>query len=41
VTLPCNGDFEGGTTPEKCVRAMVKGYSEFAKSEDYPRDVKF
>jgi hypothetical protein len=41
VTHPCNGYFEGGTTPEKCIKAMVKGYAEFAKSKDFPRDVKF
>jgi len=41
VTLPCNGYFEGGTTPEKCIKAMVKGYAAFSKSKDFPREVKF
>jgi hypothetical protein len=40
ITLSCNGYFEGGTTPEKCVKSMVEGYAEFAKSNDFPRDVK-
>jgi len=39
VTIPCKGYFKGGPTPSECVRALVKGYAEFAKSVDFPKDV--
>jgi ketosteroid isomerase-like protein len=32
IELPCEGFFDGGPTPGDCVRAMVRGYSEFAAS---------
>ena len=35
----CKGYFDGGPTPGECVKAMVKGYAEFAKSEDFPEKV--
>ena len=37
VREPCEGYFEGGPTPGKCVQAMVKGFAEFAASDDFPR----
>jgi hypothetical protein len=30
IERPCEGFFDGGPTPGDCVRAMVRGYSEFA-----------
>jgi hypothetical protein len=30
VREPCRGFFNGGPTPGNCVRAMVKGFTEFA-----------
>ncbi|NOX69474.1 MAG: hypothetical protein GXP15_09830 [Gammaproteobacteria bacterium] len=30
IERPCKGFFDGGPTPGDCVRAMVRGYSEFA-----------
>jgi hypothetical protein len=30
VEVPCKDAFEGGTTPQACVRAMVQGFREFA-----------
>jgi hypothetical protein len=33
----CRGYFEGGPTPGDCVRAMVRGFAEFAASEDFPK----
>lgn len=30
IDQPCRGFFEGGPTPGECVRAMVKGFAEFA-----------
>lgn len=30
VEVPCRDAFEGGTTPQACVRAMVQGFREFA-----------
>jgi hypothetical protein len=30
VDEPCRDSFEGGTTPQACVRAMVQGFREFA-----------
>jgi hypothetical protein len=41
VAIPCKDYFNGGPTPDKCVKAMVKGYSAFANSEDFSEDVKF
>jgi len=38
VKQPCQGYFEGGPTPELCVQAMVRGYAEFATSDDFPDD---
>jgi len=32
IEEPCKGFFDGGLTPGDCVRAMVRGYSEFAAS---------
>ena len=29
INEPCKGIWEDGTTPNECVRAMVKGYSEY------------
>lgn len=29
IEEPCRGIWEGGPTPGECVRAMVKGYTEF------------
>jgi hypothetical protein len=29
IEEPCRGAREGGPTPGECVRAMVKGYTEF------------
>uniref|UniRef100_UPI003216DD4D hypothetical protein n=1 Tax=uncultured Draconibacterium sp. TaxID=1573823 RepID=UPI003216DD4D len=33
IEEPCIGIWEGGPTPCECVRAMVKGYSEFTSSK--------
>lgn len=33
---PCQGFFDGGPTPEACVRAMVAGFKKFAASADFP-----
>lgn len=30
IKVPCEGFFAGGATPQECVRAMVKGFAEFA-----------
>ena len=32
IEEPCKGFFNGGLTPGDCVRAMVRGYSEFVAS---------
>ena len=32
IKEPCKGFFDGGPTPGDCVRAIVRGYSEFAAS---------
>lgn len=32
IEQPCAGFFDGGPTPGDCVRAMVRGYSEFAQT---------
>lgn len=32
IERPCEGFFEGGSTPGDCVRAMVRGYSEYARN---------
>lgn len=29
-TGPCRGFFAGGPTPQECVRAVVRGFTEFA-----------
>ena len=31
IREPCRGFFNGGPTPGDCVRAMVRGFAEFAK----------
>lgn len=31
VNGPCKGYFADGSTPERCVKAMIKGYALFAK----------
>ncbi len=36
VREPCKGYFDGGPTPGKCVQAMVKGFAEFAASDEFP-----
>ena len=36
IGKPCEGFFNGGPTPGKCVQAMVEGYAKFAASEDFP-----
>ena len=33
IEEPCRGYFDGGPTPQACVRAMARGYAEFAASE--------
>jgi len=35
VDTPCSGYFEGGETPEDCVRAMVRGYREYTDTDEY------
>lgn len=37
IEVPCIGIWNGGPTPGKCVRAMVEGYTRFAKSDDFPK----
>jgi hypothetical protein len=32
IEQPCEGFFDGGPTPGDCVRRMVRGYSEFART---------
>jgi len=34
----CQGYFDGGPTPQRCVQAMVKGYAEFATIEAIRND---
>jgi hypothetical protein len=36
VRVPCEGFFNGGPTPGECVRAMVRGFADFASSKDFP-----
>ncbi len=36
IREPCQGYFAGGPTPGECVKAMVRGYAEFAESDDFP-----
>lgn len=36
ISEPCKGYFDGGPTPELCVQAMVRGYAEFARSDEFP-----
>lgn len=31
----CVGYFDGGPTPGDCVRAMVRGYSEYTETDEY------
>ena len=35
IAEPCKGFFDGGLTPGDCVRAMVRGYSEFVASGEF------
>jgi len=35
VREPCKGYFDGGPTPGKCVQAMVRGFAEFAASDEF------
>ena len=42
IRKPCDGFFNGGPTPGDCVRAMVRGFAEFARrnrsvKDDSPR----
>jgi hypothetical protein len=30
IRLPCQGYFDGGPTPGACVKAIVRGFAEFA-----------
>lgn len=34
IERPCQGFFNGGPTPGDCVRAMVRGYAEYASVVD-------
>ncbi len=36
VREPCQGFFDGGTTPGECARAMSEGYARFAASDNFP-----
>ena len=36
IEQPCQGFFDGGPTPGDCVRAMVRGYLEFASQTGPP-----
>jgi hypothetical protein len=36
----CKGYFKGGATPGKCVKAMVKGYADFAESQNFPEKIR-
>lgn len=36
IRVACDGFFAGGPTPGDCVRAMVRGFSDFAQSKDFP-----
>jgi hypothetical protein len=36
IREPCRGFSDGGPTPGKCAQAMVRGYAEFAASDDFP-----
>jgi len=38
IDKPCKGFFNGGLTPGDCVRAMVRGYSEFVASGGLSED---
>ena len=35
VDEACAGYFDGGPTPGDCVRAMVRGYSEYTETDEY------
>ena len=37
IDQPCVGFFKGGPTPQECVRAMVRGFSEFAEQRHRSR----
>ena len=37
IAVPCRGFFDAGPTPADCARAMTKGYTLFAASNDFPR----
>jgi len=39
VRIPCEGLFDGGPTPAECAQAMARGYADFARSKDFPREV--
>ena len=34
IEIPCKGIWEGGPTPCECVKAMVKGFTEFIANKD-------
>ncbi len=34
IDEPCKGYFDGGPTPERCVQAMVEGFTEFASGRE-------
>jgi hypothetical protein len=36
VREPCKGYFDGGPTAGLCVQAMVRGFAEFAASDEFP-----
>lgn len=40
IEEPCEGMFEGGPTPCECVKAMVKGFTEFISMRDNPSEIK-
>jgi len=40
IREPCRGFFDGGPTPEKCVRAMVEGFKQYIASDDFPEKYK-
>ena len=35
IQIPCNGIMEDGNTPCECVQAMVRGFAEYAASENF------
>ena len=38
IEQPCEGFFDGGPTPGDCVRAAVRGFSEYARNAAPPED---